>query len=461
MVIADLDYKEYFSEEKIKEYSEIFNEADAENKGLLNVDQLGEAFSILGVKLTWTQLETIFNEYDVDGSETIDFEEFCVMMVKIMGVTPKVGLIQYADYLDPKTIDQLSDAFVKFDVRGEGGMNAPELNCLLKNLGLSLTKQKLLEVVKEVDTDGSGEIEFDEFCNLWVVLTQKSRRVNSREFLTSEQIELYMDSFKFFDQHKDGRMQLDAIGNCLRMLGQTIQREQLQKIMTDFDYDWTAGIDFNEFCVMMIKLRREKRKRKIEPSEGGIQELLDEGFSVLELKASGFKLEDLKKNISTKKLYEEGEYEALDFRLAGFDAGELRKAGIGAHELRRCGFSTAQLRQCGFSDACIHGINQNIYRKLINREQGVLAKTNPYMRVSLPKTHSAITPRILDHCNFVPKMSQGPIKGISSIDGITNASIAAARWKKKAWGSPKEQKNLNNAAVANASDLAAGGEKNT
>lgn len=60
----------------------------------------------------------------------------------------------------------LKNAFDAFDQEKNGYIEAAMVGTILSMLGHSLDDKMLAEIIAEVDDDGSGQIEFAEFCTL-------------------------------------------------------------------------------------------------------------------------------------------------------------------------------------------------------------------------------------------------------------------------------------------------------
>ena len=56
--------------------------------------------------------------------------------------------------------------FNLFDADGGGTISTRELGYAMRSMGMNPTEAELLEMINEFDTDGSGQIEFPEFCNM-------------------------------------------------------------------------------------------------------------------------------------------------------------------------------------------------------------------------------------------------------------------------------------------------------
>ena len=61
---------------------------------------------------------------------------------------------------------EMKEAFALFDANGDGTITVTELGQAMRQLGQNPTDQELQDMINEVDADGNGTLEFDEFCNL-------------------------------------------------------------------------------------------------------------------------------------------------------------------------------------------------------------------------------------------------------------------------------------------------------
>ena len=69
-----------------------------------------------------------------------------------------------APAISDEVLASYKEAFSVFDKDGSGTVSTSELGEMMSALGQNLSAEELDEMVKEVDADGSGEIDFDEFC---------------------------------------------------------------------------------------------------------------------------------------------------------------------------------------------------------------------------------------------------------------------------------------------------------
>jgi hypothetical protein len=64
-----------------------------------------------------------------------------------------------------KDKEEIKKHFDSFDNDGNGHITVAELGQVLRSIGENATDQKIKQLIKEVDLDQNGTIEFDEFCN--------------------------------------------------------------------------------------------------------------------------------------------------------------------------------------------------------------------------------------------------------------------------------------------------------
>jgi calmodulin len=63
------------------------------------------------------------------------------------------------------------EAFEVFDRDGNGQISAAELMHVMSDLGEDLTDEKVNQIISEADTDGDGQINYEEFVQ--VIMTKR------------------------------------------------------------------------------------------------------------------------------------------------------------------------------------------------------------------------------------------------------------------------------------------------
>lgn len=330
MPVADIDYREYFTAEKIADLKETFESFDSSGDGRIGADELYGMFKKLGKNLTRSQIREVMREVDADGSGEIEFEELCILEIKMARLRPRADLISFADYLDAKTIQKLEDMFDRLDADCRGRVSVMDMRGLLESHGCK--EDEVDEIIGEVEE--SGDLDFKGFAAAWAIVNKHRKRINYREFL--EKVEV--DELKaLFDEATlgSGRMQVNELDHLFRRLGFAMKTKQLRGLLRDFDCDGSGEIDFEEFVIMMLRLKCAKPMRLISPQTDDCKTLYEEeDFSATELQRSGYDIEHMKQ--------------------AGIPVRQILTADVSALEMRKCGFTASELRKARYFDNIDH-----------------------------------------------------------------------------------------------------------
>ena len=112
----------------------------------------------------------------------------------------------------------------------------------MKSLGQSPDESEVADMINDVDVNGDGEIDFDEF------ITMMAKRMS--ESGSSQDAEL-REAFKVFDKDGDGFITSTELKLVMKQLGEDLTDEQLADMMKEADSNSDGRIDFPEFCKMM------------------------------------------------------------------------------------------------------------------------------------------------------------------------------------------------------------------
>ncbi|GLJ54714.1 hypothetical protein SUGI_1175330 [Cryptomeria japonica] len=143
---------EHLTEDQIAEFKEAFGLFDKDGDGSITTNELGTVMRSLGQNPTEAELRDMISEVDADGNGTIDFPEFLNLMARKMK--------------DTDSEEELKEAFKVFDKDQNGFISAAELGHVMANLGEKLTPQEIEEMIKEADTDGDGQVNYEEFVRM-------------------------------------------------------------------------------------------------------------------------------------------------------------------------------------------------------------------------------------------------------------------------------------------------------
>ncbi|XP_042835637.1 troponin C, skeletal muscle isoform X1 [Panthera tigris] len=134
-------------------------------------------------------------------------------------------------------------AFDMFDADGGGDISVKELGTVMRMLGQTPTKEELDAIIEEVDEDGSGTIDFEEFLVMMVRQMKEDAKGKSEEELA--------ECFRIFDRNADGYIDAEELAEIFRASGEHVTDEELESLMKDGDKNNDGRIDFDEFLKMM------------------------------------------------------------------------------------------------------------------------------------------------------------------------------------------------------------------
>merc|ERR1712080_379256 len=137
--------------------------------------------------------------------------------------------ITEATNLATDEIKCLKNCFDLFDTKKQDFLSADDLDEILRAMGCRPSPEELMDILTEIDEDGSGEIAFGEFCQLCATFL-----VEDPDLETMKR-EL-KDAFRIYDKNGEG----------------FITSEVLRGILEELDEDGSGTMDFDEFCEMMM-----------------------------------------------------------------------------------------------------------------------------------------------------------------------------------------------------------------
>jgi len=73
---------------------------------------------------------------------------------------------KYADFFTTEQYNQLQEEFKRFDLDGNGSIDAKEFQTIMKSIGQTFTDEEVKKQIAEVDLDKSGTVEWEEFLEV-------------------------------------------------------------------------------------------------------------------------------------------------------------------------------------------------------------------------------------------------------------------------------------------------------
>ncbi|MQM07906.1 hypothetical protein Taro_040751 [Colocasia esculenta] len=138
---------EQLSEEEIGGLKELFKMIDTDNSGTITFDELKDGLKRVGSELMESEIQALMEAADIDNSGSIDYAEFIAATVHMNKMEREENLIS---------------AFSFFDKDGSGYITIDELQQACREFGLS--DVHLDEMIREIDQDNDGQIDYGEFA---------------------------------------------------------------------------------------------------------------------------------------------------------------------------------------------------------------------------------------------------------------------------------------------------------
>jgi Ca2+-binding EF-hand superfamily protein len=125
--------------------------------------------------------------------------------------------------------EDFMDAFRIFDTDGNGRITAKELNHVLKELGINMKKKEIKKMIKELDRDGNGTIEYSEFVQM---MTKPASR-------DADEFEL-REAFKCIDLDGNGYISRSELKEAVKKIMSSDSKfrvQDIEEMMTEADTD--------------------------------------------------------------------------------------------------------------------------------------------------------------------------------------------------------------------------------
>ena len=143
--------------------------------------------------------------------------------------------------LTEQQIEEFKEVFSLFDKDGGGSISSTELGTVMRILGQNPSQKEIEAMINEIDQDGNGEIDFEEFCKLMV-----------KQMEANEPAEELVEVFRIFDKDCNGQIDWYDLGVAFKECGERVSDEDLKEMIDEHDYDGDKALNFSEFVRMML-----------------------------------------------------------------------------------------------------------------------------------------------------------------------------------------------------------------
>ncbi|KAF7152688.1 hypothetical protein RHSIM_Rhsim01G0062600 [Rhododendron simsii] len=149
------------------ELRKVFATFDKNKDGFITKQELRESMRNVGVDMSEAEAAEMVEKVDSNGDGLIDFVEFCELFDSMAGGDRSAvgGGGEEAGEGGGGDGDFMKEAFDVFDGDRDGLITVEELGLVLSSLGMKEGErlENCKEMIRKVDVDGDGMVNFDEF----------------------------------------------------------------------------------------------------------------------------------------------------------------------------------------------------------------------------------------------------------------------------------------------------------
>ncbi|XP_063430886.1 neo-calmodulin-like isoform X1 [Mytilus trossulus] len=135
--------------------------------------------------------------------------------------------------LSEDQIAEFKEAFSLFDKDGDGTITTKELGTVMRSLGQNPTESELQDMINEVDIDGNGQIDFEEFLQM---MAKKMKDTDTEEEMK--------EAFKVFDRDNNGFISAQELRLVMANLGEKLTDEEVEEMIKEADMNGDGQVDY-------------------------------------------------------------------------------------------------------------------------------------------------------------------------------------------------------------------------
>eukprot|EP00656_Telonema_subtile_P042239 TRINITY_DN4774_c0_g2_i1.p1 TRINITY_DN4774_c0_g2~~TRINITY_DN4774_c0_g2_i1.p1 ORF type:complete len:693 (-),score=164.97 TRINITY_DN4774_c0_g2_i1:984-3062(-) len=148
------------------------------------------------------------------------------------------------DHLSMADVKDIKRMFKMIDVDQSGHLSLNEIGVFLCSLGMKDANPK--QILKEIDTSGDGLIQLPEFLQ-WMAI----KKIADHDTQSDEK--MIRRIFEMFDTDGSGIIGTKELLETLCKFGQTLDPDEVHKLVTEFDEDGDGSVNLEEFEDLMHK----------------------------------------------------------------------------------------------------------------------------------------------------------------------------------------------------------------
>ena len=219
----------------IQNIKDSFKKFDANGDGQISMSELRA-----GMKISDSELETVFALGDLDGDGEISMSEF----VRIMSPLAGNAVNRFRNCF--KDIYDLVAAFRKIDSNADGSISIQELAAGMRDMRMSFSNEETNAMFSAADINQDGEICYTEFVSL-IIPSAGDALSKFRKSFTG--IKNAQEAFNRFDADGDQEITFEELA---KGMGGNFSSNEIKAVFALGDTDQDGQISFLEFAKLVI-----------------------------------------------------------------------------------------------------------------------------------------------------------------------------------------------------------------
>ena len=132
---------------------------------------------------------------------------------------------------------KLKETFYLVDIDKDNKINTNEVGLTLRALGIYLDENDINEIIKKIDPNNLGKINFEDFKQIFIEKIQ-----------TNKTLDDLIKAFQFFDKEGNYKINFKQLKHGLKILGETLTEEEFNILKEEFDVDDEGNVNYIELA---------------------------------------------------------------------------------------------------------------------------------------------------------------------------------------------------------------------
>jgi len=137
---------------------------------------------------------------------------------------------------------EIREAFDQFDTDGSGSIDAKELKVAMRALGFELPRDEIRQMITRVAGSAVPAIDFNQFMEMM-----------GQKILERDPLQEILKAFELFDKDHNGKISLKDLKAATIELGENLTDDELREMIREADRDFDGEVGKEEFVDVMKK----------------------------------------------------------------------------------------------------------------------------------------------------------------------------------------------------------------